>query len=143
MPEDLVYRQAYTFLIFPVQGSFSNDIHKACEKKTNKHQHRNKPIPSQRTKIHCIRVEENDFNIKQHKKNGYQKIFHRHGLTRIAKLLNTTFKYLKLVACLSFRPQQTTSKEHNSNQPNGKNQLNCDREIITRSADLLDLRKGV
>ena len=143
MPEDLVYRQAYTFLIFPVQGSFSNDIHEACEEKTNKHQHRHKPIPTKPTKIHRIRIEENDFDIKQHKKNSYQKIFNGHWLTRIAKLLNTTFKYLELVAGLSFRSQQTTSKKHNSNQSNGKNQLNCDRKIITRSADLLDLRKGV
>ena len=105
MPENLVYRQAYTFLIFPVQGSFSNDVHEAGKEKTDKHQHRHKPIPTKSTKIHCIGIEENDFNIKQHKKNGYKKIFNGHRLTGIAKLLNTTFKYLKLIAGLSFRPQ--------------------------------------
>lgn len=110
MPEDLVYRQAYTFLIFPVQGSFSNDIHEAGKEKTDKHQYRHKPIPAKSTKIHRIRIEENDFNIKQHKKNGYKKIFNGHWLTSITKLLNTTFKYLKLVAGLSLGAQQTTSK---------------------------------
>jgi hypothetical protein len=59
--------QAFNFLLFPVQGSFSYDVDEAGKEKTNEHQYCPKTIPSQTLEIHCIRVEENYFYIKQHK----------------------------------------------------------------------------
>ena len=139
MPEDLVYRQACTFLIFPVQSPFPNNIYEADKEKGNKHQYRHKPVPSKSTKIDCIRIKEYDFHIKQYKQNGHQKVFYSHWLTSIPELLYTTFKNLKFINCLSFRAKQAASKDHDRDQTNCKNQLNSDREIITCPADLIDL----
>lgn len=142
MPDDLVVVR-HVLLIFPVQGSFSDDVDEADEEEADKHQHGQKPIPSQSTEIHCIGIKENDLHVEQHKQDRYKEIFNGHRLTGISKLLDTAFKDLELVAGLSFRTKQAASEDHDGNQTNGKNQLNSDREIITCPADFRDLTNGV
>jgi hypothetical protein len=81
-------------LFFPMKGTFFDDVDESCQKEGYKHQYGHKTIPSQTFEIHSIGIKENHLHVEQHKEDGYQEIFDGHGLTGIAKLLNTTFKNL-------------------------------------------------
>jgi hypothetical protein len=124
------------FLLFPMQGPFSDDIDETSQKETYEHKYSQKTIPTQVSEIDGIGVEEDHFHVKQYKKDRHQEILDGHGLTGVTELLDSAFKYLKLIGSHSFRPKKMAPCDHNGHQTECKKQLNSDGEVVTGLADL-------
>ena len=127
------------FLFFPIERTFFDDVNEASEEEPHEHQHSLESIPSQSTEIDCVWIEENHFDIKQHKKYGYKEVFDGHWLASITELFNTTFKYLEFVARKAFRSCYVRQTNHCGNKKDGKNNLNANGKVVRRGIEFQGL----
>jgi hypothetical protein len=65
-----------------VKGAFFYNINEASQKESHEHQYCEKTIPAQSPEVNRIGIKKDDFNIKQHKEDGYQKILILNHMTK-------------------------------------------------------------
>src|ERR1043166_4091545 len=119
-------------MLFPLQGAFLNDIIKANEQEANKREHFHESGKSKSFEIHCPRVHEDHFHVKQNKKDGYQEIFDGKRYTGIALNLNTTLESIQFHLRFLLRTQLMGKEEHEHHKANGDTKSDGNRNKIDR-----------